>query len=52
VLGAFAASLAWQTTLAAGGAVLGHRLSPRARTITTVAGPVLVLALALRLATS
>ena len=52
VAGAFAASLAWQTTLAAGGALLGHRLSPRARTITTVAGQLLVLALAIRLATS
>lgn len=52
VLGAFGASLAWQSTLAAGGAVLGHRLSPRARTITTVAGQLLVLALAVRLATS
>lgn len=52
VLGAFAASLVWQSTLAAGGAVLGHRLSPRARTITTVAGQLLVLGLAIRLATS
>jgi arginine exporter protein ArgO len=52
VAGAFAASLAWQSTLAAGGALLGHRLSPRARTITTVAGQLLVLALAIRLATS
>ena len=52
VAGAFAASLAWQSTLAAGGALLGHRLSPRARTITTIAGQLLVLGLALRLATS
>lgn len=52
VAGAFAASLAWQSTLAAGGALLGHRLSPRARTITTIAGQLLVLALAIRLATS
>ncbi|MGZ4276130.1 MAG: LysE family transporter [Solirubrobacteraceae bacterium] len=52
VLGAFCASLTWQTTLAAGGALLGHRLSPGARTATTVAGQLLVLALALRLATS
>jgi arginine exporter protein ArgO len=52
VAGAFAASLAWQSALAAGGALLGHRLSPRARTITTIAGQLLVLALALRLATS
>lgn len=52
VAGAFCASLAWQSTLAAGGALLGHRLSPRARTVTTVAGQLLVLALAIRLATS
>jgi arginine exporter protein ArgO len=52
VAGAFAASLAWQSTLAAGGALLGHRLSSRARAITTIAGQLLVLALALRLATS
>jgi threonine/homoserine/homoserine lactone efflux protein len=52
VAGAFAASLAWQSTLAAGGALLGHRLSPRARTITTIVGQLLVLALAIRLATS
>jgi threonine/homoserine/homoserine lactone efflux protein len=52
VAGAFAASLAWQSTLAAGGALLGHRLSARARTVTTIAGQLLVLALAIRLATS
>ncbi len=52
VAGAFTASLAWQSALAAGGALLGHRLSPRARTTTTLAGQLLVLALAIRLATS
>jgi hypothetical protein len=32
--------------------MLGHRLSARARTVTTIAGQLLVLALAIRLATS
>lgn len=46
VVGAFAASLAWQSTLAAAGAVLHHRLPPRAAPWTRAASGVLVLALA------
>jgi arginine exporter protein ArgO len=50
VVGAFGASLAWQSTLAGGGALMGHGLPPSARTWTSVVGRVLVLALAVRLA--
>jgi arginine exporter protein ArgO len=50
VAGAFGASLAWQSTLAGGGALMRHGLPPSARTWTSVAGRLLVLALALRLA--
>jgi arginine exporter protein ArgO len=50
VLGAFGASLAWQSTLAAGGALMGHGLPPRARLWTSVAGQLIVLGLAVRLA--
>jgi len=49
VIGAFGASLAWQSTLAGGGAIMRHGLPPRARTWTSVAGRLLVLALAARL---
>jgi threonine/homoserine/homoserine lactone efflux protein len=47
-VGAFAASLAWQSVLAMAGAVAGSRLSDTARTVTTLAGAALVAALALR----
>jgi threonine/homoserine/homoserine lactone efflux protein len=50
VVGAFASSLAWQSTLAGSGALLGHRLPPSGRWWTTLAGNLLVLALAIRLA--
>jgi len=50
VVGAFGASLAWQSTLAGGGALMRHGLPPGARTWTSVAGRVLVLALAVKLA--
>ena len=50
VAGAFGASLAWQSTLAGGGALMRHGLPPSARTWTSVVGGVLVLGLALRLA--
>jgi threonine/homoserine/homoserine lactone efflux protein len=50
VAGAFGASLAWQSTLAGSGAVLGHRLPPAGRWWTTLAGQLIVLGLATRLA--
>jgi arginine exporter protein ArgO len=50
VLGAFGSSLAWQSTLAGGGALMRHGLPSQARTWTSIAGRVLVLALAARLA--
>jgi arginine exporter protein ArgO len=50
VVGAFGASLAWQSALAGGGALMRHGLPPSARTWTSVGGRLLVLALALRLA--
>jgi arginine exporter protein ArgO len=50
VAGAFGASLAWQSTLAGGGALMRHGLPPSARTWTSIAGRVLVLALAAKLA--
>jgi arginine exporter protein ArgO len=49
VVGAFGASLAWQSTLAAGGALMRHGLPPRARVWTSVAGQLIVLGLAVRL---
>lgn len=51
VAGAFAASLSWQLTLAAGAALAHGRLSPRLRVATIVGGNLIVLALALRLIT-
>ena len=50
VAGAFGASLAWQSTLAGGGALMRHGLPPSARTWTSIVCRILVLALALRLA--
>jgi arginine exporter protein ArgO len=50
VTGAFAASLAWQSALAGGGTLMRHGLPSHARTWTSVAGRLLVLALAVRLA--
>jgi arginine exporter protein ArgO len=50
VVGAFGASLAWQSTLAGGGALMRHGLPPSARTWTSVVGRVVVLALAAKLA--
>jgi arginine exporter protein ArgO len=50
VIGAFAASLGWQTGLAGVGAVLHRRLPERARVWTGVAGALLVLAFAARTA--
>jgi arginine exporter protein ArgO len=49
VVGAFAASLAWQSTLAGGGALMRHGLPPRARVWTSLAGQLIVLGLAVRL---
>jgi arginine exporter protein ArgO len=49
VAGAFGASLAWQSTLAGGGALMRHGLPPRARVWTSVAGQLIVLGLAVRL---
>lgn len=50
VVGAFAASAAWQLVLAGAGALLHRRLPARARLATAVAGNLLIAALALRLA--
>jgi arginine exporter protein ArgO len=52
VLGVFAASLTWQLVLAAAGALAGARLPSWARTATSVAGYVLVVGYAARLATT
>ena len=49
VAGAFAASAAWQTSLAGAGAVVGARLPEHARAWTTVAGYAIVFALAVRM---
>lgn len=49
-LGAFAASLSWQTLLAASGALGRRGLSPRARVVAVVVGNLIVLGLALDLA--
>jgi len=45
--GAFLASLSWQTTIAAVGSSARHRLSPRALTVATVTGNLVILALAI-----
>jgi len=50
--GAFAASLAWQSTLAAAGAVLHHRLPSRAAPWTRAASGLLVVVLAVHTALS
>ena len=50
VLGVFAASLSWQLVLAAAGALAGTRLPAWARTATSLAGYVLVVGYAVRLA--
>jgi arginine exporter protein ArgO len=50
VLGVFAASLAWQLTLAGAGSLAGTRLPAWARTATSLAGYVLVVGYAVRLA--
>ncbi len=47
VAGAFLASLSWQTTLAGTGAVLGHKMSDRARVITGLVGAIVILVLAI-----
>ncbi len=47
-LGAFAASLAWQSLLAVAGAAAGSRLSERARAATTLTGAGIVALLAVR----
>jgi arginine exporter protein ArgO len=52
VLGVFAASLTWQLVLAAAGSLAGRRLPSWARTATSVAGYVLVVGYAVRLATA
>jgi arginine exporter protein ArgO len=44
VLGAFLASLSWQTTLAAVSSLVGHRLSPRARQTLSIVGNLVILA--------
>jgi threonine/homoserine/homoserine lactone efflux protein len=50
VVGAFAASFSWQALLAGAGALLHHRLTERARLATGIAGNVLIVLLAIRLA--
>jgi arginine exporter protein ArgO len=49
VLGAGLASLSWQTLLAALGSLLGKRLPPRARLITSLVGNMVVIALGVRI---
>jgi threonine/homoserine/homoserine lactone efflux protein len=49
VAGAFAASAAWQTTIAGAGAFVGSKLPDHARAWTTLAGYAIVLALAVRM---
>jgi arginine exporter protein ArgO len=46
-IGAFVASLSWQTLLAAVGAFAGNRLSSRAQTVAVIIGNVVILAFAL-----
>jgi arginine exporter protein ArgO len=50
VIGAFGASLAWQSALAGGGALMRHGLPEGARLWTSLVGRLIVLALAARLA--
>jgi arginine exporter protein ArgO len=45
VIGAFLASLSWQTLIAAVGAFAGHRLSGRSRRVVTIVGNLVILAL-------
>lgn len=45
VSGAFLASLSWQTLIAAVGAFAGHRLSVRSRSVVTIVGNLVILAL-------
>lgn len=47
---AFAASLSWQVTLAAAGAVLGHRMTERSRRVLHGLGAGIVIVLAVRMA--
>jgi arginine exporter protein ArgO len=47
VIGAFLASLSWQTLIASVGAFAGHRLSLRARRVVSVIGNLVILAIAL-----
>lgn len=47
VLGAFLASLSWQTLLAGVGSVAGKRLNTRARTVALILGNLLILAIAI-----
>ena len=49
VSGAFLASLSWQTALAAGGTVLGRRMSERTRIVTGLTGAAVILLLAARM---
>jgi arginine exporter protein ArgO len=49
VVGAFAASLSWQTLLAAAGAGAGRGLTPRLRLIATVIGNLFIMGLAARI---
>jgi arginine exporter protein ArgO len=49
MLGAGLASLSWQTLLAGIGSLLGKRLPPRARLITSLVGNMLVIALGVRI---
>jgi threonine/homoserine/homoserine lactone efflux protein len=49
VVFAFLASLAWQSTLAGSGALLGHRLPDSGRRWTSLAGSLIILALAIRM---
>lgn len=46
-IGAFVASLSWQTLIAAIGAFAGHRLSVRARRVVTILGNLVILAFAI-----
>jgi threonine/homoserine/homoserine lactone efflux protein len=46
---AFLASLAWQSALAGSGALLGHRLPESGRRWTSLAGSLIILALAIRM---
>lgn len=52
VAGAFLASLSWQTALAAGGAIVGHRMPENTRAITGIVGALVILALAIRMLVS